>query len=194
MHNNGSDFWRRQGDRFASDHGQWDFQARSLLDGATACRERYAVAARSLRAGSDEFIPDLALTVPASFLAAIAVELFLKAIALKGRPDLATTGTKPFYTHSLCEIAIKLTEVPFSESELEQLERLAATIEWSGRYPIPRWDNEWSRNKYDVHTRVADGKIMIDAQKIPGLVSDESWTATMLLIDKLRRFYSEQPK
>ena len=191
MDNDGSNFWRRQGDHFASDPGQWEFQARMLLGGANVCWERYSTAAESVRAGRTEPTSDLWLLIPAHFLAAVGTELLLKAIALKRCPDLATTGGKSFYTHKLAEVATQFTGIEFSESELQLFERLGATIEWAGRYPVPRWDNEKHRKKYDVPTRLVNGNVVIDARDVHGSVSEESWRATTFLINKLQCAYHE---
>jgi hypothetical protein len=141
-----------------------------------------------LRAGNEPS-SDLMLLVPAQFLAAAAVELLLKAVALRRRPELARTGQKAFYTHKLAEIAGQFTGIAFSDSELRLLDRLGTTIEWAGRYPIPRWDSEKQRTKYDVPTYIVDGNVVINAREIPNSVSEESWRETSLLIDRLRTAY-----
>jgi len=188
MNEDGADIWRRQANDIATDPRPWAFQAATLLGGATACSERYFAAAETLRAGNEPS-SDLMLLVPAQFLAAAAVELLLKAVALRRRPELATTGQKPFYTRKLAEIAGQFTGIAFSDSELRLLDRLGTTIEWAGRYPIPRWDSEKQRTKYDVPTHIVDGNVVINAREIPNSVSEESWRETSLLIDRLRTAY-----
>jgi hypothetical protein len=194
MPTNISDSWRRQGDRLAADPGQWKFHASLILGGAEACWERYNAAATLIRSQESEAAfeahgqpdADLLLLIPAHLLAAIGVELLLKALALKHRPDLATTGERPFYTHNLRNIAHAFVGMQFAVEELTLLDKLGTIIEWSGRYPTPRWDAEKHRMKYDVPVQVVEGQTMINAEDIPGGISDDSWRATVELIGRLQ--------
>src|SRR5262249_41596860 len=111
---NGAIWWRRQGEKLAADAGQWDFHARITSSGALALWERYIAAADAFRAGKRDQNNDLFLLGPALFLMAVGTELLLKAIAVRLRPDLASTATKPFYSHDLRAIATTLTPVKLS--------------------------------------------------------------------------------
>jgi hypothetical protein len=187
--------WRHQGDGFAADYGQWEFQARVLYAGARACWDRHLAVDRSIGIGESDSIDlsDLMLLVPAQFLAATAVELFLKAIAIQYDKGVALVGSGPFYTHRLREIAVALCHLELSSDELTLLDRLGALVEWAGRYPIPKWTAEKHRQKFDVPLQVAaDGSTFINAQDIPNAVSHEVWHATTALVDILRSRIAER--
>lgn len=191
MDRRSSGTWRRQGDAFASDPGQWEFHARVLFSGAEACWQGHLAAHEQLLRGETQpNSRDLILILPAHFLAAMGVDVLLKALALQRDPDLASRGDYPFYTHRLDEIAKRLTGVTFSAEELSLLRRLSALVEWAGRYPIPKWNAEKHREKYDVPVRSVDGTETIHADDVPGAVSYDTWKHTTALIHKLQQLFA----
>lgn len=180
--------WRAQGDSFAADHRRWEFQARTLFAGALACWERHFAASERVRVHGLQNANDLLLTVPAHFLAALGLELLLKALSLKRNPLLS--GQNEFYSHNLVAIASQYSGLSLSADELAHLRRMATIIEWAGRYPVPKWTTEKNRTKYDVSLRGEEGAQFIDAREIPGVVSHETWKATEDLFARLQRDYN----
>lgn len=172
MSNRNSDSWRSQGNRFASDYGQWEFHSRTLFAGALACSERHLAAHEKLLQEPDGPAErsDLILILPAHLLAANGL---------------------------LAQIARQFAQLSLSANEHGLLERLGTVIEWAGRYPIPKWSAEKHRQKYDVTLRGSEGEQYIDAREIPGAVSHETWYATVALIEKLQEVYTgrgQQPR
>ncbi len=163
--------WRKNGELVASDHGTWEFTARPLLRAAKLCWEQHQAAAEAVREGNLEkaIIGDLLLGRVAHLLAAMGIEAMLKALALIGKPGLVVAGGSGFYTHNLRTIAGSLPDVTWSTEELDSLGKLGTFIEWAGRYPIPRWDTEKSRAKYDVPATIVDDQEVINATDIPVL-------------------------
>ena len=184
-----SEFQRRQGDRFATDHSQWEYHSRIIFAGALACWERHFAAHQNLLQKTGSF-QDLNLIVPALFLAATGVETLLEAMAIQGDPALAVSGEQPFYTHKLHDIARKYIRGRLSDEDYLLLERLSSLIEWAGRYPIPKWNAEKHRRNYDVPARVVDGQEFINARDVPGSFTPDTWQEACALIEKLQSTYA----
>lgn len=180
-----SEEWRAHGDHIARDAGQWEFHARLLLQGARVCRERHEVAAEAAKEG----IPsgDLTLSWVATFLAALAVEGLLKAIAIKQDPALIER--KEFYTHDLQKIATSFAGISLAGEESLLLGKLRGLIEWAGRYPVPQWHKEEGRTKYDVRESRNDAGVpVID---LGGMPWTASWSEVTAFIQRLHEKYHE---
>jgi hypothetical protein len=80
--------------------------------------------------------------VPASLipvtmlLAALTVELWLKAIYVKSKPAFDSAGRFRLKTHKLLDLA-QQTTFSLDSGEEDLLERLEAFLEWACRYPVP---------------------------------------------------------
>lgn len=184
-----SEFQRSQGERFATDHSQWEYHSRDIFAGALACWERHIVAHQNMLKKTGP-IQDLNLITPACFLVATGVEVLLKAIAIQSDSTLAVRGKHPFYTHKLHDIARKFLSINFSDEEYRLLERLSSLIEWAGRYPIPKWSDEKKRSHYDVPACVVDGQEVINARDVPGSFTHETWQGAWALMEKLQSIYA----
>jgi hypothetical protein len=193
--NNLSQVWQKHGESVASDHGMWEFTARPLLRAARICWDKHAEAARSVNEGNlgNEVVEDLRLGGPAHMLAGMGLEATLKAIILRTQPELVATGSRTFYSHNLRAIAVMVPGVSWTEEELETLSKLGEFVEWSGRYPVPRWDNPKGKAKYDCPATVVDGQEVIKASDVPGSFGPTLWERVASLIEKVCTAY-DRPK
>ena len=180
-----STVWRAHGDMLARNAGQWEFNARILLQGADVCQERHERAGVEAKAGSPSF--DLVLGMVAIYLAAQAVEVLLKALAVQRQPDIAS-GPK-LYKHDLVAIATQHADVSLTAAERKMLLKLRKMITWAGRYPIPQWGTDHGRKDYDVIERGTAMAPSIDAQDLPWTVS---WQDVRGFANKLRALFAER--
>ncbi|HET6325753.1 MAG TPA: hypothetical protein VFG04_13830 [Planctomycetaceae bacterium] len=86
-----------------------------------------------------------------TMLLGMAIESLLKAAIvlhhgsqLKREPNRAVNLERSFLIHDLDALAkrIETQDFTLSKDELELLNRLTSFIEWCGRYPVPRGDND----------------------------------------------------
>jgi hypothetical protein len=153
-----SQVWRAQGDHIAFDPGQWEFQSRLQYQAAVRLRQVFT------DSGNPPTAEAIACLVVAQFNLSLAVELVAKAYYLQaklGQPE-------EIYTHVVSAF------VPPQLVNKEQGELLAFAaqcVEWSGRYPTPKWTKESSREKYDLPQ--GPNANTIDATHIPNRASLE---------------------
>jgi HEPN domain-containing protein len=93
--------------------------------------------AAELIAKSDEYSPP----IPFYYNSGVALELALKAIAIAKSLPFKTTHR----LNDLCE----LIELKLTKDQMYTLELLSEFIVWSGRYPVPKKQEQWN-NYHDV--------------------------------------------
>jgi hypothetical protein len=184
-----SEVWRRHGESIAGDPGQWEFQSRQLIRGAMLCMEAHRRAANAAACGdlSGEVAADLAVRNVAGFLAAQGIEVLLKAIALKHNSNLVHERGSAFYSHNIA-VLCRLSGLAVNSDEVLLANKLTSLIEWAGRYPVPRWNKEETRAKYDLPSTSEDGHEVIDATLMPWSFD---WSAVEVLIARLRASFFE---
>jgi hypothetical protein len=151
-----SSLWRSTGDYAAFDNGQWEFQSRLYLNAARRLRTDYA----SLVEPSP--FEAVACLVVGQFNMSLALELVCKSLYLK----LAVGKPEAVYTHQVAKL---LPPGLLSKDQGELLDFAAQCVEWSGRYPTPKWVGEWNKEKYDVLEN--GGPTLFDANDIPNHAS-----------------------
>lgn len=190
MNERSPEWWRAIGEAIAFDHGQWEFQARILLRGASLCFSAHRKASERAGAGDldGEAIQDLPVSIVAIFLAAQGIEVLLKTIALLRNSDKVRATPKQFYNHDLKAIA-SLANIPLDDREAQIMTKLGTQIEWAGRYPAPKWDTEKSRKKYDVPIVAENGRNYINPTDLPGIVE---WEDIQQIVGKLYGIYDDE--
>lgn len=135
--------WRAIGDYAAYSSGQWEFRSTLFLLSARRLREAYSAI------GKSSPLESIAYLVTSQFNLALAIELIAKAYYLKAN----SSSNEAIYTH---EVATLLPSNLLDSEQKELMTFAAQCVQWSGRYPTPKWDKEFQREKYDVPARNAD--------------------------------------
>jgi hypothetical protein len=187
--------WRRMGDHFATDPSQWAWQAGFFITGAQVCWDHYLAARESFSQGQrdSQTTREIGLARIAYYLMAVATELLLKAVVLRNDPEASNRGE--FYKHDLVLLASK-GEITLERSEASLLAKLHKVLDWAGRYPIPRWDTEKGRQKFDVQAEVKDDESeIIDANQLSSnSYTPEAWEVACQFVTRLLSLVRERDK
>jgi hypothetical protein len=129
-------FWTDQHRKAANLPLAWSLVTQEMRRGASGLWDQVDADSqrhKTLKVG-DPVAPTL--TRPTMLLAALTVELFLKAICVRKKPAFDTSGRFQLKTHKLLDLAERAA-FPLEDGEEELLERLEVFLEWAGRYPVP---------------------------------------------------------
>jgi hypothetical protein len=168
--------WRRQGDAKAFDPGAWEFQSRQFISSAKLLIQKYD------EGRANPTFDTIMAMATAQFLAALALELIVKAYFLK----LKLGKSELIYTHQVSDFC---GENLLNADQRELLGRAERYVVWAGRYPTPRWDKEHKREEYDVASVFVDGQEHIDASDLPNSSSPGEVGKLFELHEYIQRAY-----
>jgi hypothetical protein len=129
-----------------NDYVWWIDKAEELLISSTILEAAYRSGMAKLKNSEHGVLPNECRTLPIIiYLRALAIELYLKATILKSGKELVSDerfiGNT---THSLLAMA-REANIHLNPSESALLSKLTDTINFWGRYPIPKTKGSWRR-------------------------------------------------
>ena len=159
--------------------------ALSLFRCGELCHSAYLEAAHEFR-NQGEPSSDLLILRPSYLLHGMGLEALVKGIIVA--QESAAIQKSNFYTHNLNKLCDR-AGISLERPELSVLLKLSTLVEWAGRYPISKWDSEKGRSRADVEVRMEEGKHVIDATMIPGLLGESDWSIVLSIIEKAEHKY-----
>jgi hypothetical protein len=128
-----------------NDHFWWIDKAEELLISSMILEEAYGSGMAKVKNGENGVLPNECRTLSVFiYLRALAIELYLKATILKSGKELVTDERYVGKNHSLQALA-QDAKISLNSSERALLSKLTESINYWGRYPIPKTKDSWRR-------------------------------------------------
>jgi hypothetical protein len=128
-----------------NDYFWWIDKAEELLISSTILESAYRSGMAKVKYSEGGDLPNECRTLPiVIYLRALALELYLKATILKSGRELVSDERYIGKNHSLRALAQE-ANINLHSSESALLSKLTDTINFWGRYPIPKTKGSWRR-------------------------------------------------
>lgn len=205
-----AEYWRKIGDEKIRRFNEWRYKAQLLHRASQVCLKAKQEAFEYKQAYPGEYDRrtchhDIALEGPAQLLLGLAIENYLKAFHVK--TDNTCVDERWFYTHDLINLAAYKNSFKLSEQLRHALEQLTHIVNWSGRYPTPKWNSDKNRTEWDLYSRseyttsllspnIKEDEVIeyfFSADQIPGVLSREDEQALETFIDEIEREIEKLP-